>query len=145
MAVKDIFALVFGKIKGTILKEILIKTYAFEIMIGFVILILAFSLVFTMVEPAMEDYGDALWYSFCIVTTIGLGDLTCTSVVGRILSVILGIYGIIMVALITSIIVNFYNESSAKRKKEEEEAFKEKEVEEIVEKVLKEEKEEKRK
>lgn len=29
---------------------------------------------------------------------------------GRFLSVILGIYGIIVVALITSVIVNFYNE-----------------------------------
>ena len=30
--------------------------------------------------------------------------------IGRILSVILGIYGIIVVALITSVIVNFYGE-----------------------------------
>ncbi len=36
--------------------------------------------------------------------------MTAASTIGRILSVILGIYGIIVVALITSIIVNFYGE-----------------------------------
>ena len=45
-----------------------------------------------------------------MVTTIGFGDLTPTSQVGRVLSVILGVYGIVGVALITSIIVNFYGE-----------------------------------
>ena len=37
-------------------------------------------------------------------------DLAVTSAIGRIITVILGIYGIIVVALITSIIVNFYGE-----------------------------------
>ena len=54
--------------------------------------------------------ADGLWYCFAIVTTIGFGDLTVTGTLSRILSVILGIYGIIVVSLITSIIVNFYNE-----------------------------------
>ena len=40
----------------------------------------------------------------------GFGDLTAAGTVGRILSVILGVYGIIVVSLITSVIVNFYIE-----------------------------------
>ena len=44
------------------------------------------------------------------MTTIGFGDLTAVTDFGRILSVILGAYGIVVVALITSIIVNFYGE-----------------------------------
>ena len=58
----------------------------------------------------MATYGDALWYCFAVVTTIGFGDFSAIRPLTRILSVILGIYGIIVVALITSIIVNFYNE-----------------------------------
>ena len=38
--------------------------------------------------------------------------ITAVSPLGRVLSVILGLYGIIVVALITSIIVNFYTEIS---------------------------------
>ena len=36
--------------------------------------------------------------------------MTAVSTIGRVLSVILGVYGIVVVALITSIIVNFYGE-----------------------------------
>ena len=45
-----------------------------------------------------------------MVTTIGFGDVTVSSFLGRLISVVLGVYGIIVVALITSIIVNFYGE-----------------------------------
>ena len=41
-----------------------------------------------------------------------------TTPVGRMLSVILGMYGIVVVALITSVIVNYYGEM--RREKEEE-------------------------
>ena len=53
------------------------------------------------------------------MTTIGFGDMTATSAIGRILTVIMGVYGIIVVALITSIIVNFYGEMKKSRGAEE--------------------------
>ena len=58
----------------------------------------------------METIFDALWYCFAVVTTTGFGDLAAVTLIGRILTVILGFYGIVVVALITSVIVNFYNE-----------------------------------
>ena len=74
----------------------------------------AFSNVLTFTDTAFPSFWDALWYCFAIVTTIGFGDLTPTTGTGRVLSVILGIYGIVVVALITSIIVNFYGEMKKK-------------------------------
>jgi len=59
----------------------------------------------------IPSFEDALWYCFAIVTTIGFGDFTAATLTGRAISVVLGLYGIIVVALITSIIVNFYNET----------------------------------
>ena len=56
------------------------------------------------------------------VTTIGFGDITAVTDLGRTISVVLGIYGIIVVALITSIIVNFYGEIKKARTEEEAEA-----------------------
>ena len=106
-----------AKIQLTKLSSIIRKTYALEIMLGLFSLIISFSFVFMLMENM--TYGDALWYCFAIVTTIGFGDIAATGVIGRILSVILGLYGIVVVAVITSIIVNFYNESRYIGKKEE--------------------------
>lgn len=107
----------FSKMQfGTLLK-IIRKTYALEILLGLLFLILSFSFVFMAIEGM--KYTDALWYCFAVVTTIGFGDFTTLTTIGRILSVILGIYGLIVVAVITSVIVNFYNESKHHSKKEE--------------------------
>ena len=110
--------MVFSGVRRTTIMQIIKKTYTIEILYGLIVLIVATALVLTIMEDNMT-IGDALWYCFAIVTTIGFGDFTATTVVGRILSVILGIYGIIVVALITSIIVNFYTETKHDRGDEE--------------------------
>lgn len=110
LAVFALMAIVFSRISFSVLRKIVAKTHAAEIIFGLVLLIITFSMLLTFFEPNMNDFLDALWYCFAIVTTIGFGDLTAVTVFGRILSVILGAYGIVVVALITSIIVNFYGE-----------------------------------
>ncbi len=101
----------FSRVRTDVLRKILRKTYAAEILFGMVLLITAFSIILPKFELNIPTFGDALWYCFAIVTTIGFGDLTAVTLPGRIISVILGLYGLIVVALITSIIVNFYNET----------------------------------
>ena len=108
--VGHISTIAFARIDMGTLKKIIRKTYAAEILFGIVLLIVAFSVLLTHLEEGIGSFGNALWYCFAIVTTIGFGDYSATTTVGRILSVILGLYGIIVVALITSIIVNFYGE-----------------------------------
>ena len=110
--------MVFSGVRRTTIMQIIKKTYTIEILYGLIVLIVATALVLTIMEDNMT-IGDALWYCFAIVTTIGFGDFAATTIVGRILSVILGIYGIIVVALITSIIVNFYTETKHDRGDEE--------------------------
>ena len=107
----DVLSLAFSKIQLRGLLRIIRKTYVFEIIYGLFLLIVSFSFFFMINEEGVETIGDGLWYSFAIVTTIGLGDITVTDPISRILSVILGIYGIIVVASITSVIVNYYNET----------------------------------
>ena len=106
----NIMRYAFSKIQFMTLLKIMRKTYALEVLYGLVVLIISFSFIFMVFEDSFQTYGDALWYSFALVTTIGFGDFAATGILCRILSVILGIYGIIVVAIITSVIVNFYNE-----------------------------------
>jgi drug/metabolite transporter (DMT)-like permease len=138
-AILGTLSFVFGRIKVGMLTDIIRQTYAAEIVAGLLLLIFVFSFMLMLFEKNITSYGDALWYCFAIVTTIGFGDIAATSMIGRIMSVILGIYGIVVVALITSIIVAFYGEmkkESIKIKDEEEEKLEE-EVENLLETVNK--------
>lgn len=102
-------------LKLNIIQKIIKKSLVNEIIMGLLILVVLCSVYFTVVEPNITSYVDALWYSFAVITTIGFGDVYVTTTFGRILSVILGISGIVVVALFTSFIVNFYNEMNRKR------------------------------
>ena len=104
-----------AKLKLNIVSKIIKKSMVNEIILALLILIVLCSIYFTVVEPRLISYVDALWYSFAVVTTIGFGDVSVVTTFGRILSVILGISGIVVVALFTSFIVNFYNEMNKKR------------------------------
>ena len=109
-----------AQLKVKVLFKIILNTFSLEILFGLLAIMVCFSIVFTAIEPAMKDnFPEALWYCFAVVTTIGFGDVTATTPIGRILTVILGIYGLIVVAVITSIIVNFYNETTGKKDKDE--------------------------
>lgn len=140
----DVIRFAFLQIKLKVLFKIIRKTYALEILYGLFILLFCFSFVFYLQEPSIVTYADALWYSFSIITTIGFGDFSAITPLGRILSVVLGLYGIIVVALLTSIIVNFYNEIS-KNKDEEKGGFFELEEEKYDVEVKEVKKEEKKK
>ena len=98
-----------------VISRIIKKSMVYEIILALMILVILCSVYFTIVEPSMTSYVDSLWYSFAVITTIGFGDVTVSTTLGRILSVILGISGIVVVALFTSFIVNFYNEMNKKR------------------------------
>ena len=109
----------FSQLKINVLLKIIVNTYSLEVLFGMLTMIVCFSLVFYVIEPAMPTFPDALWYCFAVVTTIGFGDMVAVTPIGRILTVVLGLYGLIVVAVITSIIVNFYNETSGKRESKE--------------------------
>ena len=107
--------------------KIIVSTFSLEVLFGLLTMIVCFSIILTSIEPNIETFPDALWYCFAVVTTIGFGDVVAVTPAGRILSVMLGIYGLIVVAVITSIIVNFYNATAGKQDQKELEDIKDEE------------------
>ena len=118
------------ELKINVVNEVIKKSMVYEIILALLIFVILCSIYFTIVEPNMTSYVDSLWYCFTVITTIGFGDVYVTTTLGRILSVILGIGGIAVVALFTSIIVNFYNEMNYRREYKKIEKI-EKEIERI--------------
>lgn len=101
-------------------------TGADKILLGFVgyLALTAFGL--HLVEPDMATYIDALWYCFAVVTTIGFGDLVAVTLVGRAMTVVLGLYGILVVAIIPGVVVSYFTEVSQMKAKASVTAFLEK-------------------
>lgn len=110
----EAMSIALAQLKVKVLVKIVLSTFSLEVLFGLLVMIVAFSFVFIAVEPNITTFPDALWYSFAVVTTIGFGDLVAVTPIGRILTVMLGLYGLVVVAVITSIIVNFYNETMGK-------------------------------
>lgn len=114
-ALISVMAFSLSGIRLDVFINVVRKSYAVQIISGMMLQIVAFSYVLTFADPQFKTYEDALWYCFAVVTTIGFGDVTPITFVGRLLTAILGIYGIVVFALITSIIVTFYHESKNDR------------------------------
>ena len=112
-------SIAFSQLKVKVLFKIVLNTFSLEILFGLLTMIVCFSLVFMKVEDNITTFPEALWYCFAVVTTIGFGDFVAVTPIGRILTVFLGLYGIVVVAVITSIVVNFYNETSGKHDSKE--------------------------
>ena len=114
-ALVEVATVAFSELKFKVLFRIIINTFALEILFGLLATMVAGALVLFTVEEQFLTFGDALWYCFTVVTTIGFGDFAAVTLIGRIITVVLGLYGLVAVAVITSIIVNFYNETSGKK------------------------------
>ena len=96
--------------KLKVLKAVLVRTKASELIGGFVLFFLADAFVIMLVEPEIHTYGKALWYCYSVFSTAGFGDVVAQTLVGRILSVVLTIVTLLIVGLVTGVIVAFYND-----------------------------------
>ena len=96
--------------KLRVLKGVLVRTKAHQVLLSFLAFFFAAALVVLLAEPGIETYGDALWYCYAVITTVGFGDLLAKTLLGRLASVLLSAYALIALAIITGVIVNFYTQ-----------------------------------
>lgn len=75
--------------------------------------------LFCILEPeTFPVFGNAVWYSFQAITTIGFGDIVAHTTICRIITILMGLSSLVVVALITGTVVNYYNEMMRLRKNE---------------------------
>ena len=71
-----------------------------------------------LVEPNIQTVGNSLWYCFAASTTIGFGDIVAVTLLGRVLTVILCIYAVLIIALIPGVVVSYFIEFNKIKSKE---------------------------
>lgn len=65
------------------------------------------------------NFGDAIWWAFVTATTVGYGDLSPKSTLGRLIAATLMIFGIGLIGSITSTITSYFLRVENKDYKEE--------------------------
>lgn len=109
--------------KLRILHGVLKKTKADKIILGFVAFLLVSAFIILLVEPDITSYTDALWYCYAVFSTIGFGDIVATTFVSKVLSVLITIYALFAIAVVTGVVVSFYNGVVEAQFKESKEVF----------------------
>ena len=95
--------------KLRVLRAVLKKTHADKIIFAFVIFLLVCAFIVLLAEPDITKYTDALWYCYSVFSTTGFGDIVATTLVTKVISVLITVYTLFAVAVVTGVVVSFYN------------------------------------
>ena len=100
-----------------IFREVFHVMGADKIVLSYIIFFIAMSLLMWIVEPNINTFMDSIWFCFATASTVGYGDITALSVIGRILAIILSLYSVAVIAIITAVITSYFIEQAKVRAK----------------------------
>lgn len=109
--------------KTRILRKILRETHTDRIFYGYVGFVLLSALGIWIIEPQIHTYADALWYCYAVISTAGFGDIVVTTLIPKLITVAVTVYSILVIALITGVVVNYYTEIVKKKNEDTLDAF----------------------
>lgn len=96
------------------------KTFISAIYIFLVALLISSSLIYYAENSSQPDdfrsIPDALWWSIITLTTVGYGDVSPVSPIGKIIGAITAIMGVCTVALLTGIVANAFSAQLSRKK-----------------------------
>ena len=90
--------------------RILRVTHTDKMLLGFLLYFFATAVGIRLIEPGIHSMGESIWYCFVSCTTIGFGDFVAVTLIGRILTIALALYAILIIALIPGVLVSYFIE-----------------------------------
>lgn len=96
--------LVFFKLVGAFLKN----TRLDEILGVLVIIIIGSTVGLYLIDPSMNNLFENLWFVVVSITTVGYGDITPTTVYGKVFSLLLLVVGVFVFSAITGAISSYF-------------------------------------
>ncbi|MFX3623398.1 MAG: potassium channel family protein [Ectobacillus sp.] len=79
-----------------------------KVLIFMVCLVVISAIPITYLEPNISSFEDAIWWGVVTATTVGYGDISPETGVGRMIAVILMVFGIGMMGMVTASIATYF-------------------------------------
>ncbi|WP_262361336.1 MULTISPECIES: potassium channel family protein [Gracilibacillus] len=73
-----------------------------------IIMLFSSSILVTHFEPSIDSYADGLWWSIVTTTTVGYGDISPQSIIGRLVAIFLMVVGIGLIGMFTSSLTTYF-------------------------------------
>ena len=106
--------------------KLLKRTGTIRIFFGYLIVLLIGGAVLSLIEPQVHGIFNGFYFMFVASTTIGFGDIVPVTVLGKIITIIVTLCGILTVAMVPGVVVAYYTEYLKLREKETVSTFLEK-------------------
>lgn len=98
--------------------RVLKRTGAIKIFFAYIILLCIAGLALWFIEPQVNGFFEGVYFCFVASTTIGFGDIVPVTVVGRIITIVITLFGILTVAIVPGVVVMYYTEYLKLKEKE---------------------------
>lgn len=98
--------------------KLLVRTGTINMFIAYMVLLLVSGFLLMLIEPQVNGVFEGFYFSFVASTTIGFGDIVPVTLLGRIITIIVTLFGILTVAMVPGVVVAYYTEYLKIREKE---------------------------
>ncbi|WP_077389911.1 potassium channel family protein [Mobilibacterium timonense] len=105
------------------IRNIYSRTHADRVLRVYLVFFFLSALIITVSEPGIKTFGEGVWYSFVSVMTIGFGDYVAVTFIGRLMTILLAIYSMLVFAILTGVITSFFMDAAKMRYRDSMEEF----------------------
>ena len=98
--------------------KLLNRTGTIKLFFLYLIVLCIGGLTLRFIEPQVHNIFEGFYFCFVASTTIGFGDIVPVTILGRIITIIVTMIGILTAAMVPGVVVAYYTEYLKIREKE---------------------------
>ena len=98
--------------------KLLHRTGTIKIFFAYLVVLLIGGILLSLIEPQVHGIFEGFYFCFVASTTIGFGDIVPVTALGRIITIIVTLFGVLTVAMVTGVVVTYYTEYLKIKEKE---------------------------